>query len=133
MKILIVDDDFATRKILMAALKSLGDCDLACNGLEAVHAFKEAYAENTVYDLVLLDILMPEMDGLAVLKNIRNHENKAGGRIGTKIVMATSVSDSNHVIGSFHEGCDGYILKPFTPQSVLRDLIKHGVLAQGVV
>ncbi len=129
MKILIVDDDFVTRKILMATLKSVGDCDLACSGLEAIEALQDAERGGTSYDLVLLDIMMPEMDGLEVLKRIRTFENKNGKPYGTKVVMATSVSDREHVIGSFHEGCDGYIVKPFTPESVLKDLLKHGVLS----
>jgi two-component system chemotaxis response regulator CheY len=128
MKILIVDDDFLTRKILMATLKSMGECDLACSGIEAIDAWEAAQREGQAYDLVLLDIMMPEMDGVEVLRRIRVFEKNKGMAYATKVVMATSAADKDHVIGSFHEGCDGYIVKPFSPESILKDLLKHGVL-----
>lgn len=130
MKILIVDDDFTSRKILQASLKKLGDCDLACDGEEACKAYQASLNDHARYDLILLDIMMPGMDGMQVLKRIRGEEDKARiyGTDRVKIAMATCLNDKEHVIGSFHEGCDGYILKPFTPDSVHQDLKRHGLI-----
>jgi len=130
MKILIVDDDFISRKILQGSLKSLGTCDMACDGEEALLAFQEAVKEGQPYQLILLDIMMPGIDGMEVLKKIREGEDRAKiyGSDRVKIAMSTCLNDKDHVIVSFHQGCDGYILKPFTPDSVLFDLKKHGII-----
>lgn len=63
MKILIVEDDFYSRKILKKFLTAYGEVDIAINGEEAVAAFKLAWEENQPYDLITLDIMMPIMDG----------------------------------------------------------------------
>jgi two-component system, chemotaxis family, chemotaxis protein CheY len=130
MKILIVDDDFTSRKILQGSLKDLGNCDLACNGEEACLAYRTAMADGTPYQLILLDIMMPGMDGTEVLKCIREDEekNRIFGSDRVRIAMATCLNDKDHVIGSFHSGCDGYILKPYTPKSIHHDLKRHGLI-----
>jgi two-component system, chemotaxis family, chemotaxis protein CheY len=130
MKILIVDDDFTSRKILQVSLQSLGVCDMACNGEEAYAAVQLSRQEGKPYDLILLDIMMPGMDGNEVLRRIRTEEDKAKifGTDRVKIAMATCLNDKDHVIGSFHDGCDGYILKPYTPTSIHQDLKRHGLI-----
>lgn len=130
MKILIVDDDFTSRKILHGSLKNLGVCDSACNGDEALQAYRIAMQENSPYQLILLDIMMPGMDGTEVLKAIRDEEDKRHiyGSDRVRIAMATCLNDKDHVIASFHSGCDGYILKPYSPKSIHHDLKKHGLI-----
>ncbi len=130
MKILIVDDDFTSRKILQSTLRDLANCDLACNGEEAIAAYQSAVHEGHPYDLILLDIMMPGIDGNEVLRQIRAEEDKIKrfGSDRVKIAMATCLNDKDHVINSFHDGCDGYILKPYTPSSVHHDLKRHGLI-----
>jgi two-component system, chemotaxis family, chemotaxis protein CheY len=131
MKILIVDDDFTSRRILMKCVKSLGECDLAANGKEAMLAYETAWSEQEPYDLILLDIMMPEMDGNEVLRNIRAREKENVKRKikTTSIAMATSLGDNRSVIGSFREQCDGYIVKPYSTESILRDLRRAGIVS----
>jgi two-component system, chemotaxis family, chemotaxis protein CheY len=130
MKILIVDDDFVSRKLLQASLRDLGACDMACNGEEAYLAYTNALQEGNPYNLILLDIMMPGIDGTEVLRRIRKEENTARifGSDRVKVAMATCLNDKDHVIHSFHEGCDGYILKPYTPSSIVNDLKRHGLV-----
>lgn len=124
MKILIADDDFRMRNVLLSALRGFGDVDVACNGSEAWQAWQFASESRHPYDLVMLDMNMPGMEGDEVLSRIRGREIEKGvyGSDRAKVVMATSRTDKDHVIGSFHEGCDGYIRKPYTPTSVIDDL-----------
>ncbi len=75
MRILIAEDDFIGRKVLQTYLQQHGTCDIAINGMEAVDLFLRAKKEGKPYDLICLDIMMPIMDGIAVLKTIRNIEN----------------------------------------------------------
>lgn len=130
MKILVVDDDFASRRILMKCAARLGDCDMAANGREALEAYESASAGGAAYDLILLDIMMPELNGSEVLRLIRAKEDSApaGRPARTLIAMATSLGDKDHVFDSFREQCDGYILKPYSPESVLRDLRRAGIV-----
>ena len=76
MRILIVEDDLASRKIMLKILSKYGECDVTVDGLEAVDAFMLAQKENKPYDLVCLDIMMPKLDGVNVLKVIRSLEDK---------------------------------------------------------
>ncbi len=70
MKCLIVEDDFTARKLLLACLSKHAECDVAVNGKEAIQAFYTAIKEKP-YDLLCLDIYMPEMDGQEALRVIR--------------------------------------------------------------
>ncbi len=127
MKILIVDDEFVSRRILHRILSVLGVCDLACDGEEAIEAWRLAVEETHPYDLVILDILMPKLDGMAVLERLREEEASRGvyGNDRVKVVMATACDDSSHVVGSFNAQCDGYLVKPFTREKVLEDIARH--------
>ena len=73
MKTLIVEDDFTSRLLLQGLLQPYGVCHICVNGREAIDAFKKALDEKESYNLVCLDIMMPEIDGQAALKQIQNH------------------------------------------------------------
>jgi two-component system chemotaxis response regulator CheY len=78
MKSLIVDDDFFSRRILQALLAGYGESHVAVDGKEALFAFKQAIAEEQPYDVICLDIMMPEMDGHNTYKDrIRTWELQA--------------------------------------------------------
>lgn len=68
MKILIAEDDFVSRKLLNTLLTPLGEVDIAANGQEAFIAVKMSFGTDQPYDLICLDILMPEVDGIIALK-----------------------------------------------------------------
>ncbi len=63
MRILVVEDDFISRRLLCRFLERFGECDVAINGNEAVNAVEHALQAGAHYDLICLDIMMPEMDG----------------------------------------------------------------------
>ena len=90
MKSLIVEDDFSSRFLLQGLLEPYGDCHVAVNGREAVSAYRMALDAGQPYDLVCLDIMMPEMDGHAALKEIRAMEESKGidSTHGAKIIQA---------------------------------------------
>jgi two-component system chemotaxis response regulator CheY len=121
MKTLIVDDDFASRLLLQAVLSRYGECHIAVNGREAVEAFRAA-KENVGYDLICLDIMMPDVDGKTALREIRALEEARGisSSAGVKIIMTTALDDVKTVAGSFHELCDAYVTKPVNTTQLLR-------------
>lgn len=114
MKILIVEDEFVSRTLLQRIMSKFGESEIAVNGKEACHAFRTAVQQETPYDLVCLDIMMPEMNGQDVLKEIREIEdvNEIQGSDRTKVIMTTALDDSKNVMKAFREQCDGYLVKP---------------------
>ncbi len=127
MRTLIVEDDFTSRLLLQSFLSSYGECHIAVNGREAVAAFRAAQESKQRYDLICMDIMMPEMDGQAAVEEIRALE-EAGGTLstsGVKIIMTTALDDVKNVIQSFRALCDAYLFKPIDTGKLLghiRDL-----------
>lgn len=131
MKVLIVEDDVTSQKLLCTLMSGYAECDVASNGSEAVEAFADALASNVPYDLVFLDIMMPEMDGQTALKRIREHESRHGvvGLDRVKIVMTTALDDSKNILDAFRAQCEGYLVKPIERDKLVAELEKLGFLA----
>jgi len=122
-KTLIVDDDFTNRLLLQEILKVHGPVHVAVNGKEAVEAVAVARKnKEEPYDLICLDIMMPEMDGQEALNTIRTDEERAGVIKKCKIIMTTALGDSKNVIESFKKQCDGFIVKPVSKAKLLEQL-----------
>jgi len=114
MRALIVEDDFTSRLLLQSFLSKYGECHIAVNGKEALTAFRVAQESGQKYDLICMDIMMPEMDGQTAVKEIRALE-EAGGTLsthGAKIIMTTALDDVKNVVQSFESLCDAYVFKP---------------------
>jgi len=132
LKILIVEDDFVCRKLLQMYLSKFGDCFVAVNGAEAVEAVGSAYDENCPYDLICLDIRMPEMDGQEALETIRRIERERGiaGLDCIKVIMTTGLDDSRNIMGAFRTGCEAYIVKPVEQDKLIKEMEKLGLINQ---
>ncbi|HZJ84651.1 MAG TPA: response regulator [Syntrophomonadaceae bacterium] len=114
MKILIAEDDFASRKFLQKFLSSYGQCDVVIDGLEAIDAVLLALKEDEPYKLICLDIMMPKVDGVKALKTIRQLEEQKGllPEKRAKIIMTTALAQTEYVKSAFDYECDGYAAKP---------------------
>lgn len=124
MKTLIVDDDFVCRLLLQEILKKYGQCHIAVNGKETVAAVRMALEAGAPYDLICLDIMMPEMDGQQALREIRALE-EARGIISpgwAKIVMTTALSDSAAIRAAIREQCNYFLVKPIRKDKLLEAL-----------
>jgi len=129
MKTLIVDDDFSSRLLLQSMLEQYGDSHIAANGKEAVEAVRMAMEQDSQYDLICLDIMMPDMDGHAVLEKIREIEEQNGILLGhgAKVVMTTALGDSENFFGAFREQCDWYLVKPIE-QTKMQEFLQYSGL-----
>lgn len=129
MRILIADDSFIHRKVMMKLLSDYGECDVTVDGEEVVEAFDLAWDEKTPYDLVCLDITMPKMDGHEALRRIRQHEEEHGinGLDSTKVIMTTALDKSEDIFQAFRDGCEAYIVKPVTTQALVTEMGKLGL------
>ena len=124
MKTLIVEDDFTSRLLLQALLSRYGECHVAVNGREAVEAFRAARETGQAYDLICMDIMMPEMDGQEALQQIRGLE--ANARVlssdGAKVIMTTALDDIGNVMAAFKGLCDAYLTKPIDTAKLLAEM-----------
>lgn len=127
MRILIAEDDFASRKFMLRFLSKYGECDITVDGIEAVDAFLMALDNDEGYDLVCLDIMMPALDGYQALKAIRDieEERQIPEKKRTKVIMTTALSEGRNVTKAFELGCVAYAGKPIDQEkfeNVLRKL-----------
>jgi two-component system chemotaxis response regulator CheY len=128
MKILITEDDFVSRKLVNTFLAPLGEVDIAANGQEAFMAVKMAIDNNQPYDLICLDILMPEVDGIMTLKKIRQLEAQKGVNPEklSKIIMTSGVSDKKYVVAAVQANCNGFLVKPIDKDRLFDEIRKLG-------
>jgi len=121
LRALLVEDDFSSRLVLHTFLSRYGQCDFATNGRAAVAAFRTAMESGHSYDLICMDIMMPEMDGREAVRQIRDMEEAAGtvSTYGAKIVMTTAVDGIKEVSRCFRELCDAYLVKPIDLSKLL--------------
>jgi two-component system chemotaxis response regulator CheY len=121
LRMLLVEDDFTSRLVLHTFLSRYGDCHVAVNGREAVEAYTVATELGQTYDLICMDIMMPEMDGPEALRCIRALESAHGiaPAKGARITMTTTVSDVRKVFQCFKERCDAYLVKPIDLSKLL--------------
>lgn len=114
MKILIVEDDFVSRKFMTKFLSKYGTCQTAEDGEQAVRMYKDAVEKQRPYDLICLDIVMPRVDGYKTLELIRNYEQEQGiaDNEGVKVIMTTGVEVGMNISKAFELGCVAYTSKP---------------------
>jgi CheY-like chemotaxis protein len=124
MRILVVDDDMVSRKKMEVILQEFGDCFLAESGQDAIRVFREASAKDVPFDLISLDISMPDIDGIEVLKQIRQLEKDLDlpPKRQARVMMVSSHADQDLVLGSVAAGCNNYIVKPFERAKVVEKL-----------
>jgi len=129
MKTLIVEDDFTSRLLLQKLLAPYGETHIAVNGREAVEAFRLALESGAPYDLVCLDIMMPEMDGQESLRQMRAQEEARGilSVNGAKIIMTTALHDIKTVAAAYKELCDAYLVKPIEKAKLLEAMQQLGL------
>lgn len=101
--ILVVEDDSSIQELIVEFLSSEGyRVDYANDGLEGIQKFKQGN-----YDLVILDVMMPNLDGYSVCKMIRQTSN-------VPIIFLTALNDETNQVKGFELECDDYITKPFS-------------------
>ena len=108
MRILIVDDEELIRNLIKDYCVQEGyNCDLAESGVEAIN-----YCEKYDYDLIIMDIMMPIMDGFEASKIIKSKKN-------IPILMLSARGEEEDKINGFETGIDDYVTKPFSPKELI--------------
>jgi two-component system chemotaxis response regulator CheY len=132
MRILIAEDDLISRKFLNKFLSQYGECDIVIDGLEALDAFLISLQDEKPYNLICLDIMMPKVDGVKVLKTIRDLETQKGmlPEKRTKVIMTTALAEADYVQKAFEIGCDAYAAKPIDTTKLLDVIKKLGLIKE---
>ena len=130
MKTLIVEDEITSRVLLRELLKRYGLPHVAMNGKEAVEAVSAALNALEPYDLICLDIMMPEMNGQEALKKIRQMEAEAGIEPvrRAKVIMTTAHADKDNVLQAIQSQCDYFLVKPIDGRALLEELRRMGLI-----
>jgi two-component system chemotaxis response regulator CheY len=132
MRVLIVDDDFYSRVMLHDMLRPVAECHIAVNGEEAVGAFKKALEDGRPYDLVCMDLVMPEMDGQQALREMRGYEEDLGLNDARrcKVVVISMLEDSRETNDAFFlGGADCFLVKPIEEERFMSELRALGFTA----
>lgn len=131
LRCLVVDDDQLTREMVIAMLEGICNCDQACNGREAIDAFLGAQAEGEPYSLILLDILMPEMDGHEAAKAIRGYEQAQGitADKGVVIIVLSCLNTPKDIVESYITAQSAaHLIKPVNPNKLMKSLKQLGLI-----
>lgn len=113
MRIMIIDDVQMNVYLLSRAARPFGEVSTHTEPISALEAIRDALQRENPFDLLLLDISMPSMDGLEFLRRLRTLEKEAGIEDGgTRVVMVTADGDRKTVAEAIRRGAQGYLLKP---------------------
>jgi CheY-like chemotaxis protein len=113
---LIAEDNLINQRLLVSLLKRLGHSGvIASDGNKAVECVK-----NFDFDLILMDVMMPHLDGLEAIQIIRDREKIAGGHI--PIIIVSAHDEPGEIRRMLQRGADGYIIKPVSIQALSSEI-----------
>jgi len=130
MRFLVVDDDFQTRSLIQRLLHPYGFTDVATDGEEAVEAFRLALKQGEPYDLITLDILMPNIDGQEALRELREIEKEMQipEDKAVRVIMVSGLDDAKEVHDAFFLGsATSYMVKPIHDQTLFKEISSLGL------
>lgn len=132
MRILIAEDDYVSRKFLYKFLSTFGECDVTVDGMEAIEVFLSALESNNYYDLVCLDIMMPDVDGKKALKTIRllEEERSIPEEKRAKVIMTTALNDPKEIFKTYELGSEAYAVKPIDTVKLVEVMTKLGLIEE---
>lgn len=131
LRALIVDDDPINTRFLVEILAPYAVCDTAGNGRAGLEAFRRALTVGPAYDLILLDVMMPDMDGHQALEGMRHLEHVQGvpSSDAAKVIMISALDDARTMYRAFFQGqAMSFLSKPFSGETVLQELRKFDLI-----
>lgn len=125
MRCLIVEDDKVSSQVLEKMISRHGTFDATVNGQRAIDLFREAHESNSPYDLILMDIMIPEIDGLQSVFTIREIDARLKIPLAqkVKVIMTTALDDPRTIMKALYESdADSYLIKPIRFQKLEEEL-----------
>lgn len=121
-RFLIVDDNPENRELLGEILREVASCDFAASGKEAIEAYNAAAQSGDPFHLILLDIELPEVNGLEILEKIRDSEREAGIPLGEGVPVIIVTAYEKRFLEAYNKGCDDYVLKPIDTDILMKKI-----------
>jgi len=133
LKTMIVEDEEVAADLLEIMLNKLGvkNIAMASTGRQALDMFDESLKNGSPYSLVFLDIMMPEMNGQEILKQMRSAEKEAGMASCDRstIIMTTALTSTDAMVEAIFEGdCSDYLVKPVSSEYLREMLVNNGFI-----
>ena len=131
LKILLVEDSKSAQLKIHSILSEYGKCDQAYNGHEGVEMYTDSLQTDTAYDLIVMDVVMPQMDGFAAVKEIKRIQEKQSvpDEERPEIIMLTSRADPEYMMKAHFElGVTTYVTKPFEDRTLIEALGNLGLI-----
>jgi two-component system chemotaxis response regulator CheY len=130
LRILVLEDDASTCRLMQIFLDPIGECRILSGGRAALDAFQSALDQGKPFDLLLLDIMVPEINGIEVLRKVRTMEQSRGihNRNRAKIIITSSLSDARNMEQAQSADSDGYLVKPVNRAKLLSTIRTAGLL-----
>lgn len=124
MRILVVDDEYVALTKLMSIMSEYGQCDAATNGKQALDLFRKALLQGQPYNVALIDIELPELNGIQLLQIINDREAVAG--IHSVKMVVSVASTTRNILQAAANHCDAFIVKPVKRAVLAEKLELHG-------
>ncbi|MGE5844289.1 MAG: response regulator [Syntrophaceae bacterium] len=130
LRILVLEDDASTCRLMQIFLDQIGECRIVSGGRTALDSFQSALDQGKPFDLLLLDIMVPEINGIDVLKKVRMIERSRGihDRNRAKVIITSSLSDARNMEQARSEESDGYLVKPVNRAKLFSAIRTMGLL-----
>jgi two-component system chemotaxis response regulator CheY len=128
MRSLVAEDDATSRTLLKKYLSRYGECDIAVDGKEAVKAAGNARQSHQNYDLICMDLSMPQMDGQEAIREIRKQEAASKDDHPAKIIVTTGHTDTESITGALLGRCNAYLVKPIDIAKLKAELKVFGLI-----
>lgn len=125
-KILAIDDEFTALTKMQLILSEYGECEVATTATQSIDLIKSALANGMYFDLITIDIELPDIDGITLLSEILQEEKKYN-RHAVKLVVS-AVSTATNVYRAAKSRCDGFLVKP-----VKREMLREKLVSLGIV
>ena len=128
-KILLVEDELSTRRALNSFLHPIGEVDICVNGNTALSVAQKALENKQPYELIFLDIMISNLDGISTLKKIRQLETHHGVKehAKSKVIMTSANADKDVILKAAQAGCTSYMIKPIDKKRLYNEIRKHGL------
>lgn len=127
MRSLVIDDEFVALSKLVSLLAPLGPADAVTSGQQAMAMFRKALEGGRPYDLVTIDIEMPDINGIVLLGRLQWEEQARHGPPAKK-VMVTATSSPSRVKAAAAGKCDAYLVKPVLREVLMKKLANMGLI-----
>ena len=131
MKVLIVEDEATSARLVEALIKQVGGAhEIARDGETAYEKFCEAFESGDRYDLICLDLHLPEADGVEFLNGLRQYEESQGivASEGVKVVVISGDKETRTVFDAMTAGCTSYLVKPLDRHKFFEELTRLGLI-----